>query len=68
MTVAELIQALQEVPNQEAIVNVQSAVGGTGSALLTVDISAATNATFPADAPEAGGNDDPGVVELRDVA
>lgn len=73
MTVSELIEALFAIPNQDAIVQVQSAVGGTGSNLLTVEVTTAAVGTFPLDAPEAeygadGGAYTAGVVELRDVA
>lgn len=61
MTVAELIVALQAIPNPAVtVVQVQSAGAGVAANLLTVDTTAC----------KSGGIDlaDGGIVELRDIA
>ena len=61
MTVAELIVALQAVPNPAVtVVQVQSAGAGLPADLLTVD----TSATVEGGIELADG----GIVELRDIA
>ena len=68
MTVSELIEALQQMPNQDAEVQFSTVVAG--AAVATVVASGASG-TFPLDAPEAeyganGGAQDPGIVTLND--
>lgn len=69
MTVSQLINALQQIPNQKANIQVRSTLANTAADIGTVTQSTAATQTFAPDAPAAEFGDNgpavnPGVVLL----